>query len=252
MTGQSTFRAALLDAAQPVPEGLLDGFGGTAGRRFSVYRNNVAVSLTEALATGFPVVQTLIGEENFRQLAGLFLRQHPPKSPLMMHYGQDLPDFVENFPPLQQFGYLGDVARLELAMRRSYHAADAAPIDPQFLAALAPEQLVAARVSFAPSAILLRSRWPVHGIWRFNTQTGTAKPEMRGENVLIARREYDPEPLLLPAGAGVFLNSAMTGATIGDALSAATEAAPEFDFGGLLSLLLAHATITDVIPEDTP
>ena len=81
---QNTFSAALLNADQPVPEGLSDPTGAPAGARFSVYRNNVVVSLSEALATGFPLVRKLVGQETFQRIAGLYVRKNPPTSPLMM------------------------------------------------------------------------------------------------------------------------------------------------------------------------
>ena len=40
-------------------------------QRFAVYRNNVTVSLTEALAQRFPVIKRLVGEEFFAALARL-------------------------------------------------------------------------------------------------------------------------------------------------------------------------------------
>ena len=93
---QREFRNALLSPDLPPPPGLTGPDGRPAGRRFEVYRNNVAVSLTDALRLGFPVVRTLLGDDFFTALAHEFLRAHPPVSPILMLYGAALPDFLAN------------------------------------------------------------------------------------------------------------------------------------------------------------
>ena len=150
MTSQAAFHAALLDAGLPAPPGLTGPMGAPVGNRFNVYRNNVVMSLTEALQSSFPVVQKLVGEEFFAAMAGLYLRQHPPSSPLLMYYGERMPAFLAGFAPAQRHGYLPDIARLELALRQSYHAADATAIDAAMMAALAAHDLPAARFAFTP------------------------------------------------------------------------------------------------------
>ena len=81
---QQIFSTAILSLQSPVPAGLTNGCGKVANRRFSVYRNNVMDSSIKALQTGFPVISKLLGEENFINIAGEFIRDHPPDSPLMM------------------------------------------------------------------------------------------------------------------------------------------------------------------------
>lgn len=234
---QAAFTAAMLDARQPVPDGLLDGAGQPAGRRFSVYRNNVAVSLTEALHEGFPVIAKLLGKANMDGLAGIYLRSHPPKSPLMMHYGEDFPDFLAGMEQLSHLGYLADVARLELAIRRSYHAADATPIDPDWLGAQAPETLMMARLIPVPAVQVIRSPWPVFDIWRFNTEDGAPQPQARGQDVVVLRPEFDPQPAPLAAGAATFIDT-LRDAPLGGAAEQATSEVPDFDLGQTLALLL--------------
>ncbi|MDC0660714.1 DNA-binding domain-containing protein [Leisingera sp. SS27] len=241
---QTEFTRAMMDAGQPVPDGLIDHQDQPAGRRFSVYRNNVAVSLTEAMHSAFPVIAKLLGKQNMDGLAGIYLRQHPPSSPLMMFYGEHFPAFLEGMEQLQHLGYLGDEARLELALRRAYHAADAAPITPDALGALTPDQLMNTRLTLAPAVQVICSPWPIHAIWRFNTKDGASKPEARAEDVLVTRPEFDPIPQILPPGGAIWIRALMQGATIGEALEQAAAADETFDLGATLALLLQGGAIT--------
>jgi len=244
MSLQGDFAAAVLDPARPAPAGLVDPAGRPAGKRFDVYRNNVVVSLTDALGVAFPVVRKLVGEANFRVLARAFLAVHPPASPRLMLWGDALPRFIESFEPARSLGYLPDVARLEQALRESYHAADAAPFDPAALAGLSPDEIMALRLCLAPSVRLLASPWPVLSIWRYNTSPGAPKPVMAAEEVLVSRPGFDPEPAALPEGGAAFLGAIDRGASLGEALDA--DSVPEaFDLDTTLGLILQGGALTN-------
>jgi len=240
--GTDGFRAALLDPRAAVPEGLTDGAGRPAGRRFAVYRNNVAVSLTEALETGFPAVRALLGEANFRGFAGLYLRRYPPVSPLMMEYGEAFAAFLAGLDALKEMPWLPDVARLEHALRLSYHAADATPVPQAALAAIPPETLGDVRLRLVPAALVIRSQWPVVDIRRHALRPDTPKPGGGAQDVLIARRGFDPCPHVLPAGGGAFLTALAEGRTLGEAHGAALEAGG-CDLPAILTLLMAEGAI---------
>jgi len=138
---QEAFRSAVFDPKADVPEGLIDPAGRSAGKRFDVYRNNVIVSLSNALAEGFPALRNLVGASNFTVLAGAYVRAHPPSAPVLMLFGAKMPEFLAAFPPVQRYPFLPDIARLECALRESYHAADTTPIDPAELGAVSPDAL---------------------------------------------------------------------------------------------------------------
>ena len=243
---QTDFKSALLDPSAQRPQGLKDGIGRPAGRRFDIYRNNIAVSLTEALETAFPVLVMLVGKKNFQTLASVFLRKHPPSSPLMMYYGAEMPVFLESFEPTSAIGYLPDVARIELALRESYHSADSQAIDPRKFQEIPPEKLMASVIGIAPSVRLVRSKWPIHAIWRYNAETGAPKPTMTAEDVAVLRNDFDPVPHLLPDGGGAFIDALLRQQTLEEALDAATSATDSFDLSAMLAILLGAGAVTSI------
>jgi hypothetical protein len=243
---QTDFSRAMLDPGLAAPAGLTNPDGAQASKRFNVYRNNVTVSLTESLEVAFPVVRKLVGTEFFRAMAQVYLRQHPPRSPLMMFFGDDMPAFLAAFEPVAHLHYLPDVARLEFARRQSYHAADAQGLPPETFQTLPPDRLMAARLRFAPAMRLVRSHWPVHGIWRRNTEDDAPKPAVAGENVLVTRPEFDPVMTTLAPGGGTFLASLIAGARFSEALESATQQVPDFDLSAVLGALFAGAAIIEL------
>lgn len=236
---QALFARALLDPGAALPPGLVDPEGRPAPRRFAVYQNNVASSLTRALAAGFPTVRALVGGEFFAALALVFLRAHPPRSRMLMLYGAEFPAFLEGFPPVAHLGYLPDVARLELALRDSYHAADSEPLGEAEFQRLLGADISGLRLRLAPSVRLIRSCWPVVSIWSAHHEGGPP-PHPGAEAALILRPEFDPRPHRLPVGGDAFVASLLDGRTLGESLDAA---GPQLDLVALLGLLIQGRAI---------
>ncbi len=240
---QAAFKAAILDPAAAVPDGIINPDGAPASKRFDVYRNNVAVSLSDALEAAFPVVRKLVGDAFFRAMAGVYLRKHPPKTPLMMFYGEAMPQFLRRFEPAKSIAYLSDVAALELALRHAYHAADAEPVDAQALTALAPDALMGAKLRIAPATQTVTSDYPVHAIYRSNTVADAPKPVMQAEAVLITRPGFDPELHPINAAAAKCIAALKDGQSLGQALATADDT---LDLGATLGLLLAQRAVTEI------
>lgn len=242
---QTDFAKGLLNPDLPAPEGVIGPNGHPAGKRYDVYRNNVVVSLTEALAAAFPVIKSIVGEDFFTAMAGVHVRQHPPKSPLMIFYGEDFPAFLSRFPPVTHLGYLPDMARLEHARRAAYHAADATPCPPEKLAGLEGPKLFGARLVLHPSIRIVSSRSPIFSIWRYNSTRDKSPLPDGGETVLISRPANELKMQIISKSTAVFLN-ALTQDALGVAMEKAATAEPEFDLAANLTELLSAGLLVDI------
>src|ERR1700733_12114302 len=88
------FAAALGEPSAPPPATTHGRMGGPDTRRFAIYRNNVAVGLIGALEARYPVSRRIAGDDLFRAMARAFVRAHKPRSPVMIAYGAEFPEFV--------------------------------------------------------------------------------------------------------------------------------------------------------------
>lgn len=245
---QSEFASAVLDSGRVVPPSVASHSGVPSLKRFSVYRNNVVMSLTEVLEAYFPVVARLVGEEFFRATARQFIVVHPPRSPILSQYGADFPNFLEGFAPVADVPYLADVARLEWLQQRAYHAADATPLTAHDLATFPPHQLAELRMHFHPSARVLVSAYPVFSIWRTNTfddHVSPIGPEAEGESALVSRASLEVRTLGLPGGSAALIEMLMAGAALGPAASHSLDRFPDFDLQWTIKALIDMGAVVD-------
>lgn len=242
---QRAFATALLDPELPPPPGVVSHLSTSPRGRFGVYRNNVMVALVGALEARFPATRRIVGEAFFHAMARVFAAGNPPRTPLMMAYGDDLPDFIERFEPAASVPYLADVARLEAARIRAYHAADAEPLaQHEFTEALRdrPESLC---LALHPSAEIVTSAFPIVTIWAMNAGETELAPvtNWSGEDALVARPWLDVEVRRLPPGGAPFLEALCGGAPFGAAVEAARAATSAFDLSENLVVLLGAGLV---------
>jgi len=249
---ETSFAEALLDADRPIPFGINAHNAAVSARRFAVYRNNVVAGLVKALKSRFAVVEKIVGEEFFAAMARVFVKEQPPRSPLLATYGDDLPAFIARFEPARGLPYLADVARLEAARTRSYHAADATPLGAEHFAALDAAAVGDIHIDIHPSTEVVRSAYPILTIWAMNSGEQELAPieNWRGEDALVSRPYLEVEVRALPPGGAAFLLALAAGRRLSEAAEAALADDPDFDLTGNLAELIGSGLVRDIVhPE---
>jgi hypothetical protein len=180
--------------------------GGEPHRRFNVYRNNVYSSLIDVMQARFPVASLLVGDEFFRAMARVYIEREPPRSAVLLRYGESFPSFVAGFEPAGSVPYLADIAALEWAWHAAYHSADAAPLPLEELASVA-SQAGDAVFKLHPSLGLVSSTFPIVTIYELHADTSEppqTKLEAQGEDALVLRPNLDVEIRRLPTGGDLY------------------------------------------------
>ena len=231
-----------------LPPGLTATAPDEAAQRFAVYRNNVTVSLNDALALRFPVIERLVGPDFFRAMARDYAQTHRPRSPVLISWGESFPDFLATFPPLAAYPYMSDVARIEVARGQAYHAADADPLPPADLAAAAtdPESLY---LHLHPSVQVLRLGQPAVSIWAAN-QAGAPPLALAGtrpEIALVWRNSWFDVPVAaIGPGDAAMIEALLSGSSLMIAAEMAAFAEPDHNPQPMLVRLMQAGAI--VIP----
>jgi hypothetical protein len=244
----AAFAAPLVDPELETPAIVAGPAGKGAVRRFNVYRNNVTVSLIDALAAVYPAVQRITGVDFFRAMARFHIRATPPTSPLLFEYGRDFPAFIERYEHARPMQWLADTARLERAWLDAYHAEDAAPLPAETLAAVAPERLADLVFIAHPATRIVQSPFSVVTIFAAN-RSGEKVGRIDAsspEDALITRPDLDVVVRHLPPGGAVFLVNLMSGQSLGEAAASALQVSPAFDIAANIAGLIGAGAFADI------
>jgi hypothetical protein len=217
-------------------------------RPYNVYRNNVTVSLIDALAAVFPGTQRLAGVGFFRAMARFYVRSAPPTSPLLFEYGGDFPDFIETYEYARSAPWLADVARVERAWLDSYHAADLGTLTPEALAAFPSDGLADAVFVPHPATRIVNSGFAAVSIFlasRIEGPVGSIDATTP-EDALITRPGLDVVVRRLPPGGAMFLKRLVSGETLSAAAEAAFEASASFDLSANIAGIVEAGAFTAI------
>ncbi len=224
---QQTFGAALFDSTHDAALApLLKG----DPRRIGIYRGNLHAHWTRALASAYPVLRRLVGEEFFDALARVYGQAHPALDPDLNRFGAALPDFLAGFAPAADHPYLPDVARLEWCVHEAWFASGV-DTRPATLAGLAPDAFEAARAVLHPSLRLHASPWATVALWRAHQDGGPAFPDelQTTTHALVLRPRCDVVVATIDAAEYAALACLARGGTFGAALDAAFDVDGDFD-----------------------
>jgi hypothetical protein len=236
----AAFRGALNGGT--LPRDMLIGAAEEAERRFAVYQNNVTHSLIEALTSRYPVICRLVGTDFFAALARLYVQADGPRSPILAEWGESFAEFLSSFPPLASYPYMGDVARIEYARGRAFHAADALPVDPAWFSAQDPWSV---RLGLHSSVTVLRLQHPAVSIWERNQPGGESVKISEGREIALILRDRGfavPVHAISP-GDATLIEALRAGDCLGEAAIRARSAQPGHDPQDILIHLMRQGAI---------
>lgn len=238
---QQAFTAALFDPLQ-TPAALALFKGEQNEHRFALYRGNLTVGWHKILASAYPVIRQLVGEEFFEGLTRAYGHVHPSDNPDLNCFGDRFAAFLHSFPPVAELPYLPDMAELEWAMHRAHYAAAEPLVSAAEMAAVPPDQLEQLHLQLAPSCTLLAPAWTVLDAWcvhQPDSAVAAYAPVSGKQFGLVCRPQWRARLLTLSPASHAALSVLAAGATLGDALDAAFELDEAFDFAANLQQWLA-------------
>lgn len=223
--------------------------GLTAEQRLNVYRNNTQLGLTEALRDGYPVVNKLVGTKFFNQLAGNFLKRHPPTNGCLLFFGSQFSDFIDHYEPTSTLPYLPDVARLEWLWHEAFHEANGAALDITVLTKVDTNTYGNLGLILQPSARFLVSEFPILEIWQSNQESyegdGFVDLAKRGCRLLIYRPALEIVIIPLSEADYLFLNLLDEGLTLTQVVKQVIAKDSTFDVLTTLQLWFAYGLFSD-------
>lgn len=211
-------------------------------RGIAAYRSHAAAQAVRSLGAAYPVVEHLVGQENFEALSRLLWRKRPPQGGDLAQWGAALAAQIEDLPELvADLSFLADVARVEWALHSMTTLGDAQaePASFTLLAHVDPAKLW---FDLAPGTACFSSAWPVVTLIEAQRST-SSRQTSSSETARVWRSGWRPRLCRAQPGEPAFLRAVQEGKSLGTALVSA----PGFDFSAWLAPAVQEGLLLRVV-----
>lgn len=227
------------------------------GGGWRAYQGNARATAARVLASHFPTVLAMVGDDALAVLALRLWQQHPPSSGDLGRWGAHLPDLIAAQAELQPWPWLADSARLDWARHTCERSADDA-LATDSLQRLGDTPAEHLGLALHPGVQVLASPWPVVSLWHIHQQPegperDAALQGLRlqampaGECAVVWRHPWQAEVATLAPPEAAWMRwwlAAPPEATLAQALAAVSTHADAhhgqgFDFGAWLARALS-------------
>lgn len=199
--------------------------------RINIYRMNWLHARTEALNQLFPICQTIVGQQCFRQLCRYYCEQITDDTWDLNRCGVAFSQFLTElsthtelnlFPWLPTLPYLPDLAHLEYCLNEAYYAPDSISLAPEILLSLSDEQHMTLNCELVADLTCFSTPWPLYQLWHdYNRQQlkDTLAADTDRQYLIIYRQQYSPTIETVDLHQFMLINNLQSGLTLGDIAS---------------------------------
>lgn len=158
----------------------------SADARLAVYEDGYPARIHDALADVHPALARLLGDAAFAALARRYAAAVPLASYNLNDAGAALVAFLADDELTDERSFLPDLAALEQAVARAFHAAEREPLDPATLG-WSVDDWAGAVLVFQPAVAVVTSRWRLLDVWA-GTESEVGAPNDAAPYHLLIRR----------------------------------------------------------------
>ena len=147
---------------------LIDEVDGTQAEkleRLAIYQDGYFYRLYNALVDNFPLLASIMYEDEFSQLITAYIRNYPSHERGLQFFGQQLPSFIRSYHLNNEFPYLSEVSTLDVALLSASLAANQSSLQLESLTRLTEKQLEQLKLQFAAHVTCLEFKYNIIELW---------------------------------------------------------------------------------------
>jgi len=189
---QADFQAYIYDDVQGASfkQRIVDDEKVGVTTRLNIYADGYRLRIIEALASDYPQLHGLLGDEAFEALARSYIDQYPSTYRNMRWVGEQMAQHAAN--TLSEHPIAAEMAAFEWALGLAFDAEDIPALSVQDLAAIPPETWGALEFTLHPSVQLLDLHWNVIAVWQaLHAEEAPPEPEQASSSCLVWRNHLD-------------------------------------------------------------